>query len=190
MSRRESDRERWDRKYAAGEGPAHFRPKRFLVENHHLLTGQRAIDVACGFGGNSIYLASAGFQVDALDVSGVALSRARAEAIRRGLCINWLQVDLDRWWYPPAHYDIVTVFFYLNRELMPQLASTLRPGGLLFQANHNKRFLELRPGFDPCYLLEPGDLQQMARDAGLEILYYVDSAPDEAYDSQLIARRS
>jgi 2-polyprenyl-3-methyl-5-hydroxy-6-metoxy-1,4-benzoquinol methylase len=125
MSKSESDRTRWDRKYAAGEGPAHFRPKRFLVENRHLLSGQRALDVACGFGGNAMYLASTGFQVDALDVSGIALSRARAEAIRRSLCVNWVQADLDRWWFPADRYDLVTVFFYLNRDLMPHLASTL-----------------------------------------------------------------
>jgi tellurite methyltransferase len=189
MTESESDRRRWDRKYAAGEGPAHFRPRRFLVENHYLLAGQWALDAASGFGGNAMYLASEGFQVDALDVSGVALSRARSEAMARGLSINWLQVDLDRWWYPPSRYDIVTVFFHLNRELMPHLASTLRSGGLLFQANHNKRFLELRPDFGPSYLLEPGELQQMALDAGLEIVYYVDNAPDQAHDSLLIARK-
>jgi tellurite methyltransferase len=189
MSKSESDRTRWDRKYAAGEGPAHFRPKRFLVENRHLLSGQRALDVACGFGGNAMYLASTGFQVDALDVSGIALSRARAEAIRRSLCVNWVQADLDRWWFPADRYDLVTVFFYLNRDLMPHLASTLRDGGLLFQANHNKRFLELRPDFNPSFLLEQGELQQMALDAGLIIVYYADNAADQAHDSLLIARR-
>jgi hypothetical protein len=136
-----------------------------------------------------MYLASAGFQVDALDVSGIALSRARAEALRRNLCVNWVQADLDRWWFPPGRYDIVTVFFYLNRDLMPRLASTLRDGGLLFQAHHNKRFLELRPDFNPSYLLEPGELQQMALDAGLEIVSFSDSLVDRAHDSLLVARR-
>ena len=185
----ESDRGRWDRKYASGEGPAHFRPKRFLVENQHLLAGRWALDVACGFGGNSLYLASIGFQVNALDVSGVALSRARAEALGRGLTINWVQVDLAQWWHPPGHYDLATVFFYLKRNLMPHLASTLRPGGLLIQANHHKGFLKLRPDFSPGYLLEQGELRQMAVDAGLEILYYADSTPGQDYDSLLIARR-
>lgn len=189
MSHSKSDRSRWDRKYAAGEGPSHFRPRPFLVDHRHLLSGRGALDVATGFGGNAMYLASLGFQVDALDVSGVALSKARAEAVARGLAINWLQVDLNRWWYPPCHYDLVTVFFYLNRELMPQLASALRRGGLLVQANHNRRFLEQRPNFSPSYLLEPGELRQMALDAGLEIVCYADSAPDQASDSRLIARR-
>jgi tellurite methyltransferase len=185
----ESDRRRWDRKYAAGEGPAHFRPNRLLIEYSALLTGGQALDVACGFGGNALYLASLGYQVDAIDVSAVALARAQREAGRRGLQVNLVQADLARWWVPPSHYDLIVVFFYLNRELMPLLSAALRPGGLLFQANRNKRFLENRPDFNPDYLLKPGELQRLARVAGLEILHSADSPDDRLHNSQIIARR-
>lgn len=185
----ESDREHWDRKYAAGEGPAHFRPNRLLTENRGLLTGGRALDVACGFGGNALYLASLGYQVDAVDVSSVALARAQGEATRRALQIGFLQCDLARCWIPPSHYDLIVVFFYLNRELMPILSAALRPGGLLFQANRNKRFLEIRPDFNSGYLLELGELQRLASVAGLEILYSTDSPAEGFHDSQIIARR-
>ena len=98
--RSESDRERWNRKYSDREGPAHFRTSHLLVEHRHLIAEMardanlpdrgspptsRALDVACGFGGNSLYLASMGFQVDAVDISGVALAQLQAEAARRGL---------------------------------------------------------------------------------------------------------
>jgi tellurite methyltransferase len=185
----ESDQARWDRKYAAGEGPAHFQPNQFLVENRRLLAGERAVDLACGFGGNALYVASLGYRVEAVDVSIIALQRARAEAMRRGLEIHWVQADLNRWWVPPAHYDLILVFLYLNRDLMHQLAVALQPGGLLFQANRNKRFLSIRPDFNPDYLLEPGELCSLARDATLEILHYGEVPPEGAYDSQLIARR-
>ena len=56
-------------------------------------------------------------------------------------------------------------------------------------AHHNQGFLQLRPDFDPGYLLEEDELGQMATDAGLEILYHVANAPDQAHNSQLIARR-
>ncbi len=183
-----SDRERWNRKYAAGEGPAHFEPKHFLVEHCHLLTGGRAYDVACGFGGNALYLAERGYRVDAADVSSVALEKAQAEAGRRGLRLNLVQADLARWWVPPARYDRILVFYYLNRDLTADLARGLRPGGLLFQAHHNKRFLEERPDFNPDYLLDVGELRQLALDAGLEILHYRDGTPDEPHNAQLIAR--
>jgi SAM-dependent methyltransferase len=185
----ESDRMRWDRKYTAGEGPAHFEPNPFLAEHRQLLTGEQALDLACGFGGNALYLASLGYRVDAVDVSSVALQRAQAEATRRGLSIHWVQADLKRWWIPAAHYDLILILFYLDRSLMRQVALALRPGGLLYQANRNKRFLAVRPDFDPDYLLELGELWSMARDAGLEILHYGEVPPEGAHDSQLIARR-
>jgi tellurite methyltransferase len=185
----ESDRERWDRKYAVGEGPAHFRPNLLLTENRHLLTGGRALDVACGFGANALYLASLGYWVDAVDVSGVGLAQAQAEARRRDLQINLVQADLARWRVPPARYDVIVVFYYLDPALMAGLAAGLRPGGLLFQANRNVRFLAVRPGFDPAYLVELDGLRRSVRDAGLEVLYHADGTPVEPHVSQLIARR-
>jgi 2-polyprenyl-3-methyl-5-hydroxy-6-metoxy-1,4-benzoquinol methylase len=164
-------------------------PKRFLTEHRHLLTGGRALDVACGFGGTALYLASLGYRVDALDVSRFGLAQAQAEAARRDLHINFAQVDLTRWSVPSSRYDLVAVFNYLNRDLMPRLATALRPGGLLFQATRNTRYLSTRPDFDPAYLLELGELARFAADNGLEILHCADGTPGEAHASQLIAQR-
>ena len=201
--RAESDRQRWNRKYADREGPAHFRPSNLLVEHRHLIAEMardanlpdgaptsvpRALDVACGFGGNSLYLASMGLQVDAVDISGVALARLQAEAARRSLRLRLVQADLNRWWVPPSHYDLIIVTYYLNRDLMPLLSRGLRPGGLLFIETRNTAFLSERPDFDPAFLLRPGELRQFAQDAGMKV---IDAADDgfKAHTSQLVARR-
>jgi SAM-dependent methyltransferase len=187
-----SDRERWNRKYSQGEGPAHFRPKDLLTGHAGLLSGERALDVACGFGGNALYLAARGYRVDAVDVSEVALRQVQAEARRRGLDdrIRLVQADLDRWWVPPSCYDLIVVFYYLNRDLWPDLARGLRPGGLLFQAHRNERYLRERPTFDPDYLLQVGELRAWTRAAGLEIVYYTEGTPERDYDVWLIGRRA
>jgi tellurite methyltransferase len=185
----ESDHERWDRKYAAGEGPTHFRPNPILRDYAHLLRGERALDVACGYGGNALYLASLGYRVDAIDVSGVALAQAQEEAKRRGLGLNLVQTDLTRWRVLPGRYDLIVVFFYLDRRLMPQVAAGLRPGGLLFQVNRNTRYLAVRPTFNRDYLLLPDELRLLASDAGLEVIHYGEEPPGEGYNSQLIAQR-
>jgi 2-polyprenyl-3-methyl-5-hydroxy-6-metoxy-1,4-benzoquinol methylase len=187
----ESDRDRWNRKYAAGEGPAHFEPKGFLVEHAHLLPdGGHALDVASGFGGNALWLAACGFHVDAVDISDVAVEKARVEAERRGLSdrIQFVQADVDHWQVPQSRYDVILVFYYLNRDLMPRLAAGLRPGGLLFEANRNKHFLQERPGFDPDYLLKSGELRRRAKEAGLEIVHYIDGTPNIPHQVRLIAR--
>jgi tellurite methyltransferase len=194
----ESDRSRWNRKYGRGEGPAHFRPQGFLVEHAGLLRqdgapagGGLALDVACGFGGNALYLAAQGFTVEAVDVSEVALEAASAEASRLGLRdrVRLVQADLDRWRVPPGRYDAIVVFFYLNRALLPRLARGLRPAGLLFQANRNRRHLQIRPDFSPDYLLEVGELRCLAEAAGLQVVYYADGSEERDSDSFLIARR-
>ena len=198
-----TDRRRWDRKYAAREGPAHFRPGHLLEEYRHLLVAadddaarrpagtpstRRALDVACGFGGASLFLASLGYRVDAVDVSGVALAQLQAEASRRELQVTLIQADLSRWWVPPARYHLIVVKYYLNRDLMPQLARGLRAGGLLLVETRNVRFLSVRPGFDPAFLLQLGELRRFAQEAGLDPIHVVDGAP-EAHGSQLVARR-
>lgn len=199
----ETDRERWNRKYAAREGPAHFRPGRLLVEHRDLLigtgqvaaqklvgspVGRRALDVACGFGGSSLFLASLGYQVDAVDVSGVALAQVQAEASRRGLQVNLIQADLEHWRVPPGRYDVIVLRYYLNRALLPQLSRGLCAGGLLFVETRNERYLSVRPGFNPAFLLQLGELRRFAEDAGLDLLHVADGLP-EAYGSQLIARQ-
>jgi tellurite methyltransferase len=199
-----SDRERWNRRYANRQGPTHFEPSHLLVEHRHLiaevardasnspdggpLSGPRALDVACGFGGNSLYLASMDFQVDAVDISGVALARLQAEAKRRGLRLRLVQADLTRWWVPPVHYDLIVVTYYLNRDLMRPLSRGLRPGGLLFMETHNTRFLSERPDFDPAFLLHSGELRQFAQDTKMEVIQVADGG-FEAHTSQLVARR-
>jgi 2-polyprenyl-3-methyl-5-hydroxy-6-metoxy-1,4-benzoquinol methylase len=146
------------------------------------------LDVACGFGGTSLFLASLGYRVDAVDVSGVALAQVQAEALRRGLQVSLIQADLSRWWVPARRYDLIVMKYYLNRELMPQLARGLRPGGLLFIETRNEHFLSVRPGFDPAFLLQLGELRRFAEDAGLDLLHVADGTP-KAHESQLIARR-
>ena len=185
----ESDRTRWDRKYAASEGPAGSQPDPFLVRHCGLLRGGRALDVACGLGGNALYLAAWGYRVEAIDVSAVALDKARAEAVRRGLRIDFLQADLARWPVPAERYDVAAMFFYLNRELLPALAAGLRPGGLLFLAGHNRAYLAHKPDFNPTYLWAPGEMVERVQDAGLRVVSTGEGAEEGRYVSRILARR-
>jgi hypothetical protein len=135
-------------------------------------------------------MASEGYQVDAVDASGVALAQAQAEAARRCLTLHLVQADLTRWWVPPEHYDLIAVFNYLNRGLEPLLAAGLRPGGLLFQTGRNRSFLAVRPDFDTAFLWEPGELLDLATGLGLEVVHYSDGTPDDPYSVHLVAHRT
>jgi tellurite methyltransferase len=99
---------------------------------------RRALDLACGAGREAVWLATRGYQVDALDVLSDALQRAEDLARRCGVHIRTMQRDLSRLssmpWNP---YDLVIVFRFLNRRLLPMIGGSVAPGGfLIYEAFH------------------------------------------------------
>jgi SAM-dependent methyltransferase len=154
-------REKWNRRYAA-PGFTAFPPSpaEWLVENGALLPGGgRALDLACGDGRNSRYLAERGFAVDALDVSDVAVEALRAAARAAGLDVRPEVVDLEAWEPPRERYDAIVNLNYLQRDLFGPLAAALRPGGVLvFETFSEAHVTELGNRFDPRFLLAPEEL--------------------------------
>lgn len=54
----------------------------------------RVLELGCGTGTNAIFLAQSGFDVTAVDLSEVAISRAKAKADSAGVKINFWQGDI------------------------------------------------------------------------------------------------
>jgi len=115
-------------------GPA---PARFLTQLVHRLPKGKALDVAAGSGRNSLYLATQGFHVDALDRDEEAMTQLTATAKQRNLPnLTTRTVDLERASderpeFPKQEYDVIIVFFYLHRPLFPALIESLKPNGVL-----------------------------------------------------------
>jgi SAM-dependent methyltransferase len=65
------------------------------VENGTIKPG-RAVVLGCGAGTNSIYLASKGFDVTAMDVAPTALAMAKARADKAKVKVNWMLVDVTK----------------------------------------------------------------------------------------------
>jgi SAM-dependent methyltransferase len=162
----------WDERYQRKEATAERGPASFLVEHRHLLPRRgRALEVAMGTGRNALYLASLGYEMTGIDVSGVAVKRCRQEAARRGLHVEAVQADLESFELPQAAYDVVINLYYLQRDLAPQLEGALRPGGVLvFESfTTEQRQFDWGPQNDE-FLLRPGELREMF--PGLEVLAY------------------
>ncbi len=154
------DQIRWDECYRCGRGPCHNEIDAWVAAQHAYLTGGRALDVACGTGRYSLWLARLGYEVEAVDISPVALERLAATAAAQGLAerIHILQADLTHWQPPPERYDLVLVSLYLERKLLPALRAALRPRGLLLYTTFHTDLLRLPGEFNPAYLLQPGEL--------------------------------
>lgn len=91
----------------------------------------RALDIACGDGRNSFYLAKLGFKVDAVDISYEKVRRAKEAAKSKGLHINFWVADLSTFPLPINRYDILLNINFLMRELINPIHQALKPGGLL-----------------------------------------------------------
>ncbi|MDN4645348.1 class I SAM-dependent methyltransferase [Arthrobacter sp. PsM3] len=133
----------WDEKYRSRARIWSGEPNPQLIAEAAPLPPGTALDLGCGEGADAIWLASRGWKVTALDVSAVALERAKAHAQERGQVgnITWVQQDLATW-VPGELFDLVTAQF-LHSTVMPwqqalQLAAAaVRTGGALLIVGHH-----------------------------------------------------
>ena len=102
-----------------------------------LRPGMRALELGCGGGQNSVWLARQGVVCDAFDISAAQLRHARALARREGVEIAFAKGGLDRW---PARfrgpYDLVHSSHALEfaddpAGVVARAARVLAPGGTL-----------------------------------------------------------
>jgi SAM-dependent methyltransferase len=118
------DKEKWDERHQQKMIPD--TPILLVTDFARLAPGKKALDIACGTGRNSRYLASKGFEVDALDISSVAINSLQGI---KG--IHPQEVDLDTYNLPEEKYDLIVCTYYLERRLFPQIIEALKEGGIL-----------------------------------------------------------
>jgi tellurite methyltransferase len=167
----QDERVRWDRRYATGEYVPRTRPSPFLLEWLDRIPAGRALDVATGTGRNALALAEVGFEVDAVDISAVAIDRARGQAERRGLAVHWVVADLDTEPLPGDGYGLIAVLRYRNPELWPRLLTALAPDGWLLVEHHLQTHRgDVAGPNDEAFRLAPGELLDVFGD--LRVVHY------------------
>lgn len=184
----QSDAARWEARYQAGTAAYAARPSAFVLDWLPCLPRGRALDVACGLGATAIALAEAGFDVTAIDIAPTALARARAEAERRGVTVDWQCADLSDLRLPPAQYDLIVNIHYVNRDLTAQFAEALRPGGhVLFEQHLRWPTPVAGPGSDH-FRLRPGELQHLLWQ--LDVVHYAEGLFDGPDGERLALARA
>ncbi len=168
----EEDRQRWEERYATPEYVYGKEPVEFLKDNVELLPKGRAIVLAMGEGRNAVFLAQNGFEVEGCDISTNALEKARKLALERGVNLKAFEADLDNYQLPRKSYDVVACFYYLQRDLIPQMKVALKPGGMVIMETYTKD--NLKYGFsgprNPEYLLDTNELLHLFSD--LKVILY------------------
>lgn len=174
----QSDRDRWNRKYtnrARSDDPAE------ILENFFSFAEKgRALDLAAGLGTHSLFLADQGFDVDAVDISDVAMDKLAGRHPR----VNTICADLDTFNIPENRYSLIVNIRFLNRRLYPQITEGLIPGGLLiFETFLESPEAEAEP-MRRDYLLRKNEL--LYAFLPLRILYYRETeemTPDGFYST-------
>lgn len=84
-------------------------------------------------------------------------------------------------------YDLILVFFYLQRSLFPALFSALRPGGFLIYKTYTTESCRLGRGpTHPLHLLQPNELLRAFQ--SLRILHYHETIREKG-TAELVAQK-
>jgi SAM-dependent methyltransferase len=160
MGRADELRAKWARRHRDREGPA--QPAGVLLENAHLLPPRGdALDLACGLGGNALFLAARGLRVRAWDLSPVAIERLADEARARAVVVTAEVRDVVARPPEPDGFDVIVVSHFLDRGLAPALARGLRPGGLLYYQTFVREAVTDRGPPNLEYRLERNELLRL-----------------------------
>ena len=186
------DRDKWNLKHHQGyeenNNPAVLL-KDWLVK----IPVGRALDLACGGGRNAVFLAQAGYQVDAIDISSEGLKQARQKSEKLGLSINWIEHDLDQCYQFDRDYNLIVVMWYVDPGLISRLCHCLAPGGYLLCEEHLIVDQEVIGPHNPDYRLAPGALRDAV--TGLDVLFYresVETAPEggQVASARIVAKNA
>jgi tellurite methyltransferase len=159
----------WNEHYA-GSAPVDSAADPLLIEAAEMLRAGRALDLACGAGRHALYLARLGWRVTAVDSSSVAIGQLRAQAA--GLPLDARLADLEHGEFPipPDTYQLICDFYYLQRDLFPQIRAGVHPGGVFAGAMHLFDEGPQRVPRNPDFQLQPGELRSLFD--GWKVLYY------------------
>ena len=153
------------------------------------LPGKKALDIACGEGRNSIFLARQGFCVTGIDISAEGIAKAASWAEAERLEVEFLRADLEVYAFT-GNWDLNTRFpALLLRGLLPGAVAALNPGGVMvvdtildtpsLPGEHTK-----------AYLLQPGELKRLFSDFPGSVLEYGEYPFDSVPTAKLIFCKS
>jgi tellurite methyltransferase len=175
--------EEWDARYRGRERDEDLfvAPTPLVARTTATLDPGRALDIACGTGRNSIWLAERGWTVTAVDGAPTAIDVLSQRA--GGLEIRTQVADLegDGFKIEPGSWDLVLKCYYLQRSLIPAIREGVRPGGVAIIIVHL-----VEPGEATTYKhAAPGELRGFFAD--WDVLHYFEGPPEDSAHKRTVA---
>ena len=192
----------WDARYSERDGARWSgRPNGRLVAEVASLPPGRALDVGCGEGADAIWLACKGWTVTAIDISDVAVIRAREAAELAGAVVEWVRGDALQTPFPAGSFDLVSMQYpalpkAVGQAAVRALLGTVRPGGLLLAVYHDfsdeHREHMKSQGTDPADYVDADGLARLLGDDFTIELHAVqpriDPPPDNPHIANVVLR--
>lgn len=182
----QQEREKWNKRYLEKTHGTQA-PDQFLLDAFDRYVepifpeGGRALDVAGGTGRHTIFLALKGWHVLLIDIAEQGIENARKSARTNADDllgrIEFSVEDLARFQARDRQYELILVFFFLQREIFPELIKALKPGGLLIYKSYTRHQTNFEGGpTNPDFLFGENELLNSFRD--LRILHYAELIRD------------
>jgi len=186
----EEDRVRWNALYNTTMYLYGKEPAEFLKRVVNQLPVGHALDIATGEGRNAVYLAKKGFRVDGVDISEVALRKARRLAKENQVTIHTINQDLKDFLIPSNKYDVIVNFIFLQRSLIPRIKKGLKKGGMVVFQNFTLEQRENPDGksLPESFLVKKNELKK-AFEKDFEILIYEETNNGKQAFASLLARK-
>lgn len=171
------DKTRWNAKHQ--NVPMPNNPSDIVIKYVKPSNGKRALDIACGTGRNTHYLAKIGYEIDAVDISDYALSQ-----ISPTNKIHTIESDLTNYSIRPNTYDLMININYLERKLFPSMLEGLTDEGvLIFETFITAHEAGYHNPSNPEFLLRSNELP--TEFSALKILFYEERDDKNMYGEKV-----
>jgi SAM-dependent methyltransferase len=187
----------WDARYSEGDGAMWSgRPNGRLVAEVADLPPGRALDVGSGEGADAIWLARRGWTVTAVEISDVAVRRAREAGESAGVAVEWVRGNALGTPLATGSFDLVSLQYpalpkAAGEGAMRALLDTVRSGGLLLAVYHDlddeHRAHMKERGVDAADYVDADDLARLLGDDFTVELHAVEPRLDPPADHRHIA---
>jgi SAM-dependent methyltransferase len=181
------DNKEWEEKYKSKTSTDTADTADLLLENRHLLSSGKALDIAMGAGQNALFLASLGCDVIGVDYSASAVSLALEQAKKQGGRLTALKADILKYNIKEDCFDIILNFYFLERSLIPKIKKGLKKNGLVIFETYTADQARFGHPKNPDYLLKPNELLSFFLD--FFIIYYHERIDETKAIASLIAQK-
>ena len=167
----------WNKRYLEEHFAYGINPNKFYKSRIENLNPSKALFLGEGEGRNSVYAATLGWQVDAVDFSTSAKEKALKLAKEKNVAINYTIADLNSYQFKKDYYDLVVMIFLhlpkeLNKKVFTESILSLRSGGKLLVETFNKKQINNSSGGpkDPQLLFSEEEFKNLTPGLKAKIL--------------------